>query len=101
LFSVIGVARKKRGLKEFEKHLYDGVGKFSRRGKPNKKEWANFIKQLIYYRGEFNAVSTYTGLDKQIKKLEKEWKMPANVVFYLAVPPNSFEEIALHIGNSG
>ncbi|MEO6131828.1 MAG: glucose-6-phosphate dehydrogenase, partial [Saprospiraceae bacterium] len=44
---------------------------------------------------------TYATLEKQIQKFEKKWKTSANRIFYLAVPPNSFEQIAMKIGASG
>ncbi len=100
-FAVIGIGRKKMSSNDFQKHLHEGVDKFSRRGKSKKSEWDNFKKCLTYLKGEFNAISTYASIEKQIKNLEKEWKITANRIFYLAVPPNSFEEIAIKIGNSG
>ena len=100
-FAVIGVSRKKISPKEFEKHLKEGVDKFSRRGKTKKTDWANFSKYLSIEKGELSANSTYLKIDKQIKGLERKWKAPANRIFYLAVPPISFEDIARKIGASG
>jgi glucose-6-phosphate 1-dehydrogenase len=100
-FAVIGVGHTKLDLKEFEKHLHDGVDKNSRRGKSKKNEWNIFAKCLNYLKGEFDALSTYSAIEKQIKKFEKAWKTKANVIFYMAVPPNAFEEIAKKIGASG
>ncbi len=100
-FAVIGVSRKKITEKEFQKRLHDGVNKFSRRGKSKKSEWDRFSKCLTYHKGEFSAVSTFSSLEKKIKSFEKKWKVTANRIFYLAVPPNSFEEIAMQIGASG
>src|SRR5665213_3268716 len=100
-FAVIGVARNKKSEGEFEKRLLEGVNKFSRRGKTKKSEWNKFAKCLIYQNGEFDATTTYTAIAKQIKQLETKWKVTANRIFYMAVPPNSFEEIARKIGDSG
>jgi glucose-6-phosphate 1-dehydrogenase len=100
-FAVIGVSRIKMAEKEFQKHLHEGVDKFSRRGKSKKIEWDTFEKCITYQKGEFNAVSTYSTIEKQIKIIEKKWKVTANRIFYMAVPPNSFEEIAIKIGASG
>jgi len=100
-FSVIGVGHGKISLKQFQNHLREGVDKFSRRGKAKKIEWDGFIKYINYLKGEFDATSTYTAIEKQIKALEKKWKATANLIFYLAVPPNLFEEIAIKIGKSG
>jgi glucose-6-phosphate 1-dehydrogenase len=100
-FAVIGVGHSKMSEQEFQKHLLDGVNKFSRRGKSKKSEWDKFAKCLIYQKGEFNATTTYSAIDKQIKQLETKWKVTSNRIFYMAVPPNSFEEIARRIGASG
>lgn len=99
-FALLGVSRNNITEKEFRKHLHEGVDKFSRRGKSKKAEWDNFEKYLFYQKGEFNVSSTYSNIEKQIKLFEKKWKVTANRIFYLAVPPNSFEEIALKLGAS-
>jgi len=99
-FSVIGVGHGKLSLQEFEKHLHEGVDKNSRRGKTKKSEWNAFAKCLTYVRGEFNALSTYSTIEKQIRSLEKKWKTTANLIFYMAVPPFEFEDIAIKIGQS-
>src|ERR1700733_8121983 len=62
-FAVIGVGHRKTGIKEFQKHLHEGVDKFSRRGKSKKSEWDEFAKYLYYLKGEFEAVSTYHEID--------------------------------------
>ncbi|MES2332523.1 MAG: glucose-6-phosphate dehydrogenase [Bacteroidota bacterium] len=99
-FAVIGVSRNDMAEKEFRKRLHEGVDKFSRRGKSKKTEWNSFEKCLTYQKGEFNATSTYSNIEKQIKLFEKEWKVTTNRIFYLAVPPGSFEEIAMKLGAS-
>ncbi len=99
-FALLGVSRSNMSEKEFRKHLHEGVDKFSRRGKSKKAEWADFEKYLNYQKGEFNVNSTYSNIEKQIKLFEKKWKVTSNRIFYLAVPPNSFEEIALKLGAS-
>lgn len=100
-FAVIGVSRDKFTDAEFEKHLHEGVDKFSRRGKAKKSEWDVFAKCLSFMQGVFNAEASYSDISKQIKVLEDKWQNTANRIFYLAVPPNAFEEIALNIGSSG
>lgn len=100
-FTVMGVSRKPMSDNEFIKRLHGGVDKFSRRGKTKKAAWDAFAKCLIYHKGEFTNKTTYAGIDKKIQKIEKDCKVPVNRIFYLAVPPNSFEEIALKISESG
>lgn len=97
-FAVIGVGHSKIGIKEFQKHLHEGVDKFSRRGKSKKEEWNAFVKQILYSKGEFDDTQTYNNIEKKVKEFEKKWKAAPTLIFYLAVPPNSFEKIARHIG---
>ncbi|SMO77901.1 glucose-6-phosphate dehydrogenase [Solitalea koreensis] len=100
-FAVIGVGRQENTGNEFQKHLREGLDKFSRRGESKKNDWDQFEKCLSYQSGDFNNVSTYRAIEKQINLFEKKWKVTANLIFYLAVPPIFFEEIALKLGSSG
>jgi glucose-6-phosphate 1-dehydrogenase len=100
-FAVLAVSRQTMSESAFLKHLHEGVDKISRRGKSKKNEWENFSKCISYQSGALNVSSTYSVIEKQIKKLEKLWKVTANRIFYLAVPPGFFEEIAMKIGSSG
>ncbi|MEO5942489.1 MAG: hypothetical protein ABIP30_10805 [Ferruginibacter sp.] len=100
-FEVIGVAPTKNSNVAFKKRLHEGVDQYSRKGKSKKSEWDNFAKCITYQQGDFNASSTYSAIKKQIKDLEKKWKVAANCIFYLAVPPNDFVDISKMLGSSG
>ncbi len=100
-FAVVGVSRNKYSQTAFNTRLQEGVNKFSRRGKTKKADWEKFAKYLSYQIGDFDSNATYAKLEKSIVAIEKKWKVKANRVFYLAVPPNAFDEIALKIGASG
>ena len=44
---------------------------------------------------------TFSNLGKELSKLEKAWKQPANRIFYLAVPPRLIEPIARGLTKAG
>lgn len=100
-FAVLGVSRKTMSDNLFAKHLKEGIDKFSRRGKAKNNEWDGFAKYLHYFEGEFDNDATYSKIGKQIHAYEKKWGSKVNRVFYMAVPPIFFEDIARRIGNSG
>ncbi len=100
-FALLGVGRKPMTADAFQIHLQEGVDKFSRRGKAKKPAWNKFAGYFTYLKGEFSKASTYSAIVKQIKRIEKERKVSCNRIFYLAVPPNAFEEIALKLNTSG
>ncbi len=100
-FAVLGVSHNKMSDIQFRKHLLEGVDKFSRRGKAKKEEWKQFSKYIHLQQGEFDSDATYKTVERQIHLLEKKWKTSANRIFYMAVPPMFFEDIARKIGDSG
>lgn len=100
-FAVLGIARTEMTDKDFRKRMHEGVDKFSRRGKSKKEDWDGFEKFISYKKGDFSDAATYKATKKQIDLLETTWKTKVNRVFYMAVPPSFFEEIAIKIGENG
>jgi glucose-6-phosphate 1-dehydrogenase len=100
-FAVLGVAHTVMSVTAFRKHVNDGINKFSRRGKSKKNEWKEFEKCISYQQGDFSNIITYKTVKKQIDLLEASWKTSVNRVFYMAVPPAFFEDIATKIGKAG
>jgi len=100
-FAVLGTAHTDISNEAFCKHVHDGIDKFSRTGKTKKSDWTAFQKFIQYKKGDFSDPSTYTAIKTQIDKLEKAWGEPVNRIFYMAVPPTFFEDIATRIGQSG
>ena len=100
-YYIMGIGRAELTEARFREHLHEGVDKFSRRGKSDKKAWEVFEQFLNYYQGEMDQNKTYDHIESQIKQLEKQWKCPVNRVFYMAVPPQFFNIIATKIGQKG
>ncbi|UAY52210.1 glucose-6-phosphate dehydrogenase [Ferruginibacter albus] len=97
-FAIIGVSKSELEDSAFISHLKEGVDKFSRRGKADEAVWANFAKQISYSAGSFDDDATYTKLENKVEQIEKQWNTTANRIFYMAVPPQYFEQIATKIG---
>lgn len=100
-FMIIGLGRQEMSDLQFKKRLHEGVIKFSRSGKPVKKEWDRFSKCIQYRSADFNNNAIYNSIKKEITAIEKEWKIATTRLFYMAVPPQMIEPIATRIGNSG
>jgi len=100
-FVVIGLDIKDMTIEAFRKGLHDGVDEFSRREKIDSSKWKTFEEFLHYQKSDFTADSTYTKLNSQISKFEKEWETTVNRIFYMAIPPAFIEQIAQKIGDAG
>jgi len=59
----------------------------------NEEEFLMFSKLFSYQAGTFEDKESFSSLSSHIDKIEAEWNMCANKLFYLAVPPTSYEKI--------
>ena len=100
-FLILGLGRQEMSDMQFRKRLHEGVSKFSRSGKPDKKTWDKFSKNIRYRGADFNTAGIYSTVKKDIAVLEKEWKTTPNRLFYMASPPQMIEIIAAKIGAAG
>lgn len=99
-FSIIGTARSTLSDADFQKRLLDGVNRFSRNGKADKKTWEDFAQHVMYQSADVQDDHDYKDLAVKIKKIEEEWKKKATVIFYLAVSPHFFSIITKKISEN-
>lgn len=99
-FSIIGSGRTKLTDKAFRESLLEGVNKFSRSGKANKDKWAEFSSHISYVVCDIKDTGSYKSFAEKIKATQDEWKVSANIIYYLAVAPNFFPIIAENISKN-
>jgi len=87
-YAVIGIGRKKMSDPDFRKSLREGIEKFSRQALDEKK-YSDFERRLFYLSGEIDNPQTYKDIKTLAEKVEGEFKLPGNRIFYLAIPPTS------------
>lgn len=99
-FSIIGTARSKVTDDAFRKKMLDGVNRFSRNGKADKKVWDEFVQHISYQVADVQEDKDYQEIANQVRKYEEKWKQAVNVIFYLAVSPHFFATIAQKIAEN-
>ncbi len=60
-----------------------------------------FLGRLYYQQIKYDDPASYDDLSGRIESLDKENSIPANRLFYLAVPPNLYNNISNMLGSSG
>ena len=89
----VGYARSKLTLDElrssFEKNC-------KLRGCDSEK-YQEFIKRCSYISGQYDKDEGFVQLNTAIKQMEQTFKKSINRLFYLALPPEVFEPVTLHI----
>lgn len=100
-FAIYGVHYEKMEEKSFERHLLEGVNKFSRSGKAKPAQWKKFVQHVFYFEGDFTADDTFRRLSITLNQNDKNWHGRATRLFYFSVSPRFIEPISLFIAKHG
>jgi glucose-6-phosphate 1-dehydrogenase len=100
-FAIIGMGRSSFSDKKYRDHLLDGLGKFSRRGKPDPEKWDLFQPGITYLQSDINNTESYTKLGEKLDALDKEFGERANRIFYLSVAPEFIESVTTNLNSAG
>jgi glucose-6-phosphate 1-dehydrogenase len=99
-FAVLAIARAAVSEDEFRNTLLDGLSRFADPPlQPNEREW--FGRRTRYVRGEFQDGDLYRRLGDTLEEVAHTHGTSGNAVFYLAVPPDFFDDIVCGLGNAG
>jgi len=98
-FAVAGLGRSAYTDDKFKGRLLEGIKEFSRsRNEPGTEaKWEEFSKQIHYLQMDGEDPAAYTKLSDFVNEKEKEWNVPVNVIFYLAVAPQLVPDIATNL----
>ena len=96
-FAVIGLGRTKLSDDTYRDHLYEGLVEFSRKGKPDSKQWQQFNTAISYFESNINDEAAYEGLAAKLSAFDKAWGVRANRLFYLSIAPQFIEAATVNI----
>lgn len=94
LFRVVGFAKESLTEEDYRRWLQKNLPKKGKR----KKE---FLQHFTYTPGFFEDISSYRELGKKLGFIDGKFRVCANKLFYLAVPPNYYETIFKNLARSG
>jgi glucose-6-phosphate 1-dehydrogenase len=97
--AVLGFARREMSLDEFRKSAHDWTTRFSRL-KVDEACWAKFADGLDYLSG-LDQPDGFVKLKAKLEAIEKARGLPANRVYYLAIPPEAIGESVERLTKAG
>ncbi len=65
------------------------------------EEAEEFTRLFRYQKGEFHDEASYSATNAHVERIQAEWGVCANRLFYLAVPPEHYANIFRHLAASG
>lgn len=97
-FRLVCVGRRDFDSKEYLKFI---VSKSALLKKLSSKARQNFLKRLIYYKGDFDSLESFTALTKVLADQESPRHICYNRLYYFATSPQYFSSIARILKDMG
>jgi glucose-6-phosphate 1-dehydrogenase len=95
-FSVVGVARSPLGDEGFREQFAQSLREFARLEAPDDVA-DSLATRLHYIQGELDDPATYRRLSERLSAIDSH----AGVLFYLAIPPATYELVIQRLGDAG
>ncbi len=99
-FEIIGLGRTKLSDDAYRERLHEGLGEFSRSGKPDEAKWKVFKESISYFTSNIDDPKSYVELGTKLDGFDKQWGARANRLFYMSVAPRFIEAVTVNISKS-
>lgn len=99
-FFVIGASRSSLSDEEFREQSLVSVRKFSRRSVDDER-WGSFAKNLYWQSVDGEKEEDYKLLKNKLVSLQSEFNVKCHYLYYLAMSPKFFADIAKNLSNAG
>jgi glucose-6-phosphate 1-dehydrogenase len=101
LVTLLGFARHPKTDEAFRQELRQAVEKFSHGRTVDGQAWDGFARRLHYLVGDYDDPAAFRTLGAYLEKQAAEEHRPANALFYLATPPQTFPLVVRRLGEAG
>lgn len=98
-FHVFGLARSAFDPVAFRSFLAENLGCRYAPGASCADRTAEFLDRCYYHQGQYSDVNSYLDLFELMRQVEG--RRPVDRLFYLAIPPSVFSDVARALGDSG
>jgi glucose-6-phosphate 1-dehydrogenase len=95
-FFVLGCGRTKFSDSQFQQLAADSIEN-TRNDHEKQKQ---FITHFYYTTGNYDDPKLYEAIKQRLAELDEKYKTPPRRIFYLAVPPSIYGDIAEQLGNA-
>jgi glucose-6-phosphate 1-dehydrogenase len=107
-FAIVGVGRRDLKDDAFREQVRNALLRFRPTNEsplPDKGgrevEWNGFLSQVCYQSSDYLTVEGMRKLARRLDRIEAEWNLPGNRLFYLATDPNHFGPILEGLAAAG
>ncbi len=97
-FELVGVSRRDWRDEDLKKHVRAILD--VKAPHASSSSIASFLELATYHKLTFDSLEDYRALYDRLKRIDDEWGMCANKLFYLSVPPQFYDQILTNIHES-
>ncbi len=94
-FFVLGAARSELDDEQFR----DRIKKTCAEKDPSK--WEEFADHVHYHQVQFDSTESFQELKDALESLNEEYQTEGNRIFWLAIPPSLYKQVARMLGTTG
>ena len=99
-FRLLGFARTEMNDDAFRKSASEFLSNVDKNGASGNRR-QEFLDHLCYFHGNYNDPDSYKRLAERLEALDRESQLGGNRLFYLATPPEVYENVIEQLGRSG
>jgi glucose-6-phosphate 1-dehydrogenase len=97
--TIVGMARAEMTDEQFRATMREACDTHARTRPVDEAVWENFARGLFYVPGEFTDSAAYDRLRQRLREFDKTRGTGGRRIYYLAVPPQFFGQIATFLGS--
>lgn len=100
-FAVVGLGRSPRNQEAYQQLVRESVETYSRLDTTDEQDWSAFLDRFRYVSLDVSDTSGYYDLMAEVEAAEHHWNLPRNRLFYLAISPRLFGDVAMRLKEVG
>lgn len=100
-FAVIGLARRPRTDEQFRADVDASIHNYARHKVKRDEQYEAFLEHFVYMSLDIHNVAGFDQLNALTEQMEGRFKLSGNRLFYLALAPELFGEVAHHLQRGG
>ncbi len=100
-FAVLGVSRSKMSDSVFRNKMVKGLEDIWKKKDTKNSDYKKFAKHLYYLAIDTSNSNDYKKLKNKLLKLDRQYQINGNYIYYLSIAPSMYEVIVQNLGAHG
>lgn len=100
-FAVIGLARRPRTNEQFRADVDASIQEYARHKVERNERYEAFLEHFVYMSLDIHHAEAFASLHTLTEQMEAQFQTGGNRLFYLALAPELFGEVAHHLRDGG